>query len=238
MWNDEILTRPNGELLQSADRMFTIPMNDLTLSEGDDDKAPTFQGYASIFDVVDAHEEIIKPGAFTKTLKEQKNVMVMWNHDRFAGISLSHVEDKKGLVVEGEMNIGTEGGREALAMMKQMQANGNKMGLSIGGRIIKANFPDDHKEPIELLEIRLMEYSLTPWPANPRTWAGKLKSDEHDYVSTHFPVHGALDDDVEPPVVDEPLDLKALTEAMNGATEVITDLTFRRTLYVARNHTT
>ena len=48
---------------------------------GDGDGEGTIRGYAAVFDQP-AHGEVIKPGAFTKTLNDGADVRALWNHDQ------------------------------------------------------------------------------------------------------------------------------------------------------------
>ncbi|MBN9543528.1 MAG: HK97 family phage prohead protease [Alphaproteobacteria bacterium] len=64
-------------------------------------KNPMFSGYASVFNVVDQHNDIVAPGAFKKTLANNKpeNIKLLWqhNHDYPIGKIIKTTEDKKGL---------------------------------------------------------------------------------------------------------------------------------------------
>ena len=47
-----------------------------------DEEKGTFTGFASVFDVVDSYNEVVLPGAFKKTLKENDGKFPLtWFHD-------------------------------------------------------------------------------------------------------------------------------------------------------------
>ena len=96
----------------------------------------TFSGYAAIFDEPNAYGEILKRGAFKKTLREHARRKtrpgLFWMHDPAEpiGVWSTIVEDEKGLKVEGQIVLATARGLEAHALLKAGAVNG----LSIGFR--------------------------------------------------------------------------------------------------------
>ncbi len=143
-------------------------------ADGDDGKGKRIKGHAAVFnrktDVGGMFMEVIKPGAFTKTLKEHDQVM-LWNHNddmvlgrRSAG-TLELSEDKKGLAVDGDLPD-TSAGRDAHVLIER----GDVKGMSFGFSVIKELW-DESKKPTlrEVLEVRLFEVSPTAFPAYPTT---------------------------------------------------------------------
>ncbi len=145
-------------------------------------------GYFSKFNNVDADGDIIRPGAFTKTIKEQgpqsslPRIKHLLNHDPSLplGVLKSLTEDNYGLAYESQ--IGShEGGEDFIKMVE----SGLITEHSIGFKIIKRNqiqsYENYLKNPsagqYEITEIKLYEgSSLTAWGANPLTPITSLKS--------------------------------------------------------------
>lgn len=128
----------------------------------------TFSGYASIWGEVDSYNEVVKKGAFAKSLKDYatrgKMPNLLWQHrsDKPIGIWLSMVEDAKGLKVTGRLALDTAQGAEAYALLKL----GAIDGLSIG--YVATKWEEDTKTNIvTLTEINLWEVSLVTFPAGP-----------------------------------------------------------------------
>ena len=124
-------------------------------------------GYASVFDQV-AYQEVIRPGAFTKTLQEQKDIHCYWNHDSSAPLgrqsngTLTLRQDDKGLYMEVVPNLDTTWGRDALAAV----CRGDVKGMSFGFRITDGGWITENDEDIyEIKGVALREVSpcTDPW---------------------------------------------------------------------------
>jgi HK97 family phage prohead protease len=145
-------------------------------------------GYFSKFNNVDGDGDIIRPGAFAKTIKEQgpqsalPRIKHLLNHDPSLplGVLKSLTEDAYGLAYESQ--IGShEGGEDFIKMVE----SGLITEHSIGFKIIKRNqiqsYENYLKNPsagqYEITEVKLYEgSSLTAWGANPLTPITSLKS--------------------------------------------------------------
>lgn len=154
-----------------------------------DEKKGIVTGYFSRFNNVDSDGDIIRPGAFAKTIREQgpksqqPRIKHLLNHDpsQPLGKLLNLKEDATGLVYESQ--IGTHSlGRDFIKMVE----SGLITEHSIGFRIMKRNqlqpYDDFIKNPgkgfYEITEVKLMEgSSLTAWGANPLTPLTGLKSE-------------------------------------------------------------
>jgi HK97 family phage prohead protease len=135
-----------------------------------------FEAYASTFGNIDSDQDIILPGAFTKTIAEAfpaKKIKVLWQHNWSQPIGLPTVmqQDSTGLFTETEL------GRSTLA---RDAANDVEDGivdrLSIGFWIPagkSARRPDGVRE---ISEVALMEYSLVTFPANDQAIVTGVKS--------------------------------------------------------------
>ena len=145
-------------------------------------------GYFSRFGNVDSDGDIIKAGAFAKTVKEQgpnsaqPRIKHLMNHNPSMplGKLLSLKEDSTGLVYESQV------GSHALGQdFIKMVESGLITEHSIGYRTIKRNQLQDYagyqKNPskgmFEITEAKLFEgSSLTAWGANPLTPLTGLKN--------------------------------------------------------------
>ena len=145
-------------------------------------------GYFSKFNNVDGDGDIIRPGAFAKTIKEQgpqsplPRIKHLLNHDPSLplGVLKSLTEDAYGLAYESQ--IGShEGGEDFIKMVE----SGLITEHSIGFKIIKRNQIQSYENYVknpsggqyEITEVKLYEgSSLTAWGANPLTPITSLKS--------------------------------------------------------------
>jgi HK97 family phage prohead protease len=130
-----------------------------------DDNAGTFTGYAAIFGEPNSFGEIVKRGAFAKTLKTRNGPVAMfWNHDPAApiGVWSEITEDQRGLKVTGKLVTETTRGAEALALLKAKAVNG----LSIGFRARQQERGPNGARV--LTDVELVEISLVSLPAASR----------------------------------------------------------------------
>ncbi len=104
-----------------------------------DPGSATFGGYASVFGVVDSHNDVVLKGAFTHSLAAHRELnsspAMCWWHDQATPIGhwTELAEDEFGLKVRGELNLKTAAGRDAFEHIM----GGSVAGLSIGFRIHK-----------------------------------------------------------------------------------------------------
>jgi HK97 family phage prohead protease len=124
-----------------------------------------FEGYASVFNNIDSHDDIIEAGAFTKTIKENKNrIKILWQHDTKEPIGLPEVmeEDSKGLYVKGKISM-TDTGRKALTLIQ----DGVITEMSIGFDIVKKDYRKVNNKDVRVLkEIKLWEFSPVTFASN------------------------------------------------------------------------
>jgi HK97 family phage prohead protease len=162
-------------------------------------------GYFSKFNNVDSDGDIMKPGAFTKTISEQgpsssqPRIKHLLNHDPSLplGKLLTLKEDSYGLYYESQ--IGThEGGEDFIKMVE----SGLITEHSIGFKIIKRNqiqsYENYLKNPslgqFEITEVKLYEgSSLTAWGANSLTPITSLKGDKSFDVDMIVAKSAAID---------------------------------------------
>jgi len=127
------------------------------------DEDGTFEGYASIFGVVDDGADIVAKGAFKRSLKERpaKAVKMLYQHnpDQPIGVYTEMKEDDKGLWVKGKLVREAAKGAECYALMKA----GALDGMSIGYRTIRAE-RDERTGVRTLKELELWEVSIVTFP--------------------------------------------------------------------------
>lgn len=123
--------------------------------------AGTFVGLASVYNVKDLHDDIVLPGAFTKTIAERPIVKLLYQHDTREPIGVGEVSDSRaGLVIKGRLALGVQRARDTHELLKA----GVLDSLSIGYDVIKSRpFKDGTRH---LSEIRLWEVSVVTFPAN------------------------------------------------------------------------
>lgn len=137
------------------------------------DDAGVFTGYAAVFNNEDLGGDIITPGAFTKTIKENPQVPVLWGHDsrEVIGINKEWKEDTVGLYVTGQLILDVQRAKEARSLMQV----GAVKGLSIGYDPVVVDYSKASDGIRILKEVKLWEYSLTPFPMNPEAQVTGVK---------------------------------------------------------------
>jgi HK97 family phage prohead protease len=151
----------------------------------DNNEPGVFDGYASVFDEIDHQNEIVLPGAFTKSLERWNQASswpkMLWQHDPTSPIGIweNMAEDQYGLFVKGRLLLDIQKGRDAYSLLK----SGIVDGLSIGF------FPkQSHKEGnVNVLEqIDLLEVSLVTFVANPLAKVTSCKHWTETYDQTIY----------------------------------------------------
>lgn len=128
-----------------------------------DDKTGEVIAYGSVFDVKDLHDDIVRPGAFAKSVSQVMPKMLM-HHDRtkIAGVWNDAKEDSTGLLLKGTVMESLIHGKEGLALLRAKAIDT----LSIGFQTVKATI--DQKTGIrEIFEVILKEVSFVTFGALP-----------------------------------------------------------------------
>jgi HK97 family phage prohead protease len=154
----------------------------------------TFTGYGSMFGEVDSYREIVRKGAFAKSLKDWKGrgkmPAMLWQHDSKnpIGVWTSMIEDNIGLKVTGQLALDVPQGAAAYALLKM----GAVDGLSIGYNATA--WTDDKKTQTTTLDvIDLWEVSVVTFPAGPSARIDGVKSlVEHGKLPTLKEFEAAL----------------------------------------------
>lgn len=142
----------------------------------EDGKPSVLSGYAALFNSrsvdLGGFIEVIRPGAFTRTLKDNPEVLALAHHDtsrplarRSAG-TLAVSEDDKGLRVEITLND-SSAAQDVLADVRSR----NIEGMSFGFSAVKDAVTRKVGElPLrELIDVDLFEVSPVTMPAYPET---------------------------------------------------------------------
>ena len=124
------------------------------------DQDGVFEGYASVFDVVDGGMDVVSRGAFTKSIAGRKPKM-LWQHDpsQVIGVWDEVREDERGLFVKGRLLKDVQKGREAMALMRVDAIDS----MSIGYKTIAAT-EEGSGAVRRLLEVDLYEVSVVTFP--------------------------------------------------------------------------
>jgi len=143
--------------------------NDDEGQEEDDDEEGEFEGVAAVYGNKDQGGDIIKPGAFAKSIAEQPSVPLLWQHDQREPIGTGTLKDTaEGLAIKGKLVMQSDVARKARALMKA----GALKGLSIGYQIVKASAANGARL---LEELKLAEVSLVTFPMNPKALVTGVK---------------------------------------------------------------
>jgi HK97 family phage prohead protease len=138
-----------------------------------------FEGYASVFNNTDLGNDVIKTGAFKKSLRKRgvKGVKLLYQHktDMPIGVFEEIKEDEHGLMVKGKLALKTQAGQEAYELLKM----GALDAMSIGFRANPDEVSYDKRTNKRMIgEVDLMEISLVTFPMNPQAKVRSVKGEE------------------------------------------------------------
>lgn len=121
----------------------------------------SFEGMLSPYNNVDDGGDLVEPGAFTKTLRENGNTIPsLWQHKTDCPIGELTLQDTPGgLMCKGQLLLEIPEAKKAYLLLKA----GVVKGLSIGYDTIKSQMVDGVRH---LKEIRLWEGSVVTFPMN------------------------------------------------------------------------
>jgi len=121
-----------------------------------------FAGYAAVFDRPDRGGDVVRAGAFRRSLRRVGGaVPLLWQHDSARPVGRIEYlrEDGRGLRVIARLS-GGRGGQAAAAALRE----GRVAGLSFGYRVRRAS----GERPRELTDVDLVEISLVTTPMQPK----------------------------------------------------------------------
>ena len=139
-------------------------------------------GYFSIFGNKDSDGDIVLPGAYRKTLKEngpnseKPRILHLYMHDPYKPLAKPHVlkEDKTGLYFESKISD-TALGKDVLQLYLDKVLTEH----SIGYQIVKREV-DEKEETQKLIELKLWEGSTVSWGANMDALVSTVKTEGKD----------------------------------------------------------
>lgn len=139
-----------------------------------------FTGYASVveapFEMQDwlgSYTEVVRTGAFTKTLSENPDVIFCLNHD-WGGVPMARTkagtlrlsEDSTGLFSEADL----DGSRSDVYQVQSAMEAGELDAMSFAFFVTRQMWsPDYEQRDIQELDLNGGDASVVTWPANPAT---------------------------------------------------------------------
>jgi HK97 family phage prohead protease len=131
----------------------------------------TFEGLLSPYGIVDGGGDIVEPGAYTKTLKDQGPTRPMlWQHGSKDPIGLITLEERAdGLWCKGQLLMEDDLAKRAYRFIKARIVKG----LSIGFESVKDSLQAGVRH---LNEIKLYEGSIVTFPMNESALITSVKS--------------------------------------------------------------
>lgn len=153
--NWAIFRRLEREAKQAEAEGRSAPVLEFRLSPGG---AGEFEGYASVWEVMDNHRTAFAPGSLSLP---DAGLPLLFNHDpmRPLGRVIEARADARGLYVIGKLTLETAAGAEAFALIRDKAITG----LSIGFKRLKDEAASGGRR---ILAAALKEVSLVPLPSN------------------------------------------------------------------------
>lgn len=126
--------------------------------------------------IEDSQKDISMPGSFVDTIRDDIGRMRHFlNHDttQLLGVPLYGEEKADNLIVESQLNLNKQIGRDILTDYKLYAEAGRTLEHSVGVKALVRDKEDKRK----VLKWRMYEFStLTSWGANPNTYLVGIKS--------------------------------------------------------------
>lgn len=144
------------------------------------------EGYYSVFDYKDSDGDIIMPGAYTKTIKEngpngRNRIMHLYQHDPLTvlGKPSMLVEDEKGLYFRTTITD-TELGTDVLKLYR----DGVLTEHSVGINFVRRDYSNEDEAYI-VNEVKMWEGSTVTWGANEMALGGMAKGSNKDQIEQY-----------------------------------------------------
>jgi HK97 family phage prohead protease len=153
-------------------------MHDKTISltiKSADDETGTFVGYASVFDNVDAHGDVVRRGAFQKSISSGTPIPLQWEHGgtadprNYVGDVIKATETDTGLEIVGKFDMTSDFGQAAYKNVKGRRVQGLSIGYTVAKQVKTA-------AGNELLDVNLVEVSVVSRGANAEATIASVKS--------------------------------------------------------------
>lgn len=138
----------------------------------------SFTGIASVYGVEDLGGDIIEKGAFKKTVAENPEVVILWQHDPSEVIGKGKVrEEGSKIMLDAKLDLEDPIGQKAHRKLKSKLIKG----LSIGFQTIKSKWEELEEEGKSRLirriqELKLWEVSVVTFPMLPQAQVTRVKN--------------------------------------------------------------
>jgi uncharacterized protein len=141
----------------------------------------SFTGIASVYGVEDLGGDVIDKGAFSKTIKENETIPILFQHDAREVIGEGSVKEWQGkLLLTARLDMTDPVAVKAHSKMKAKLIKG----LSIGFSTIKSTWADVEGRMIRhIQELKLWEVSVVTFPMLPGAQVTRVKSAEEDQAT-------------------------------------------------------
>tara|TARA_Y100001937_G_C7130652_1_gene337181 strand:+ start:970 stop:1671 length:702 start_codon:yes stop_codon:yes gene_type:complete len=191
-----------------------------------EDKSMIISGYGSYFDNIDADGDIIRKGAYKKTIEENgSRVKYLYQHkmDQPIGKMEELYEDEKGLVFVARL-ADTTLGRDVYTLMKEGIITENSVGI--------LPIQKENKEGArEMLEVKLFEISAVTLASNEEAKILDVKSNQiilDDTLKRYDQLckvirKGNISDELGYAIESEILKLKSLFAQTTQPAEIVTE---------------
>jgi HK97 family phage prohead protease len=139
-----------------------------------------FSGYASTFGNIDSYGDTVVKGAYASTIPDfLRDGFIPWGHD-WSGYPVATPdkahEDNTGLWIEAVFHTDPESQRARQIVAERLD-RGKTMGLSIGYETKGWDIAEmDGQQVRRLLDIRLLEVSIVPVPADASAMVSAVKA--------------------------------------------------------------
>jgi len=177
----------------------------------------TIEGHAACFDNVDLVKDVIRPGAFAKTITERgAAIKFLWQHDKKMPLGKIQMlqEDGKGLFFKAVISK-TRQGNDAIALLEDKAIEGMSIGYDVIGAPEYVKVDDETVR--ELKELRLHEISLVTFPANTDAEVTSLKEDGTAIGDASHTIANDKDESSDPVDEDKVDDMESAMREINDA---------------------
>lgn len=159
-------------------------------TEDSDSSVGHIKAYASVFDNVDRHGDVLRKGAFAETIEEWhksgNNIPLLYGHDfsdPFANIGTvkSVVEDDYGLLIEATLDLDNAKAKQVHRLLKEKRLTQMSYAFDV---LEAAPATVDSVEVYEITKAHLHEVSVVPIGANSATEVLAVKEAGDDVVTS------------------------------------------------------
>jgi HK97 family phage prohead protease len=134
-------------------------------------------GYASVFNVIDGHNDVVLRGAFAAAIRNSRSgrkPKLLWQHDLNVPIGVIDdlYEDDHGLFIKVRLILDIPKAREIYSLLKNRAIDGFSIGYKIKDSYFDGNIQ-------YLVEIDLLEVSIVTFPTCEEATIEDVKASEN-----------------------------------------------------------